>query len=110
MSLLDADGAGAIASTRKLLDLVESKHPSLIIVGHDGPQWRRSNTSPTFTTNYKPPSPSGMMAFSDTGSKWKLATRAWERERLRALRDLDTAALQLRDACLVLLDTAHPEQ
>jgi len=28
----------------------------------------------------------------------------------RTLRDLDTAALQLRDACLVLLDTAHPDQ
>lgn len=43
-------------------------------------------------------------------SLWQLATRAGERERLRTLRDLDTAALQLRDACLVLLDTAHPDQ
>ena len=43
-------------------------------------------------------------------SLWKLATRAGERERLRTLRDLDAAALQLRDACLVLLDTAHPDQ
>lgn len=35
----DVDGAGAIASTRKLLDLVERKHISLVIFGHDGPQW-----------------------------------------------------------------------
>ena len=43
-------------------------------------------------------------------SLWKLATRVGERERFRTLRDLDIAALQLRDACLVLLDTAHPDQ
>lgn len=33
------------------------------------------------------------------------ARRAGQQERLRTLRDLDAAALQLRDACLVLLDT-----
>src|SRR5258708_25302505 len=38
------------------------------------------------------------------------ATRAGERERLRTLRDLDTAALQLMEACLVLLDATHPEE
>ena len=42
-------------------------------------------------------------------SLWTLATRAGERERLRTLRDLDTVALQLRDACLVLLDRTHPD-
>ena len=43
-------------------------------------------------------------------SLWKLATRAGEQERLQTLRDLDAAALQLRDACLVFLETAHPDQ
>lgn len=36
---MDADGAGAIASTRKLLDLVEREHVSLVIFGHDSQQW-----------------------------------------------------------------------
>ena len=36
---MDADGAESIASTRKLLDLVEKKHISLVIFGHDSPQW-----------------------------------------------------------------------
>ena len=40
---------------------------------------------------------------------WTRATRAGERERLRTLRDLDAAALQLRGACLVLLDGTHPD-
>ncbi len=40
---------------------------------------------------------------------WTRATRAGERERLRTLRDLDTAALQLREACLVLLDGTYPD-
>src|SRR6266700_2760448 len=39
VSPADADGAGAITSTRKLLDLVERKHISLVIFGHDSPQW-----------------------------------------------------------------------
>jgi len=38
-SPMDANGAGSIASTRKLLDLVERRHISLVIFGHDGPQW-----------------------------------------------------------------------
>ena len=42
-------------------------------------------------------------------SLWTQATRVGERERLRTLRDLDTAALQLREACLVLLDSTHPD-
>jgi len=44
----DADGAGAIASTRKLLDLAEKKHLSLIIFGHDGPQWSTLKQLPDF--------------------------------------------------------------
>lgn len=44
----DADGAGAIASTRKLLDLAERKHLSLIIFGHDGPQWSTLKQLPDF--------------------------------------------------------------
>lgn len=43
-------------------------------------------------------------------SLWKLATRTGERERLRSLRDLDAAALQLREASLVLPDSAHQDQ
>lgn len=43
-------------------------------------------------------------------SLWTGATRAGERERLRTLRDLDAAALQLREACLVLLDSTHQDQ
>jgi hypothetical protein len=42
-------------------------------------------------------------------SLWTQAIRVGERERLRTLRDLDTAALQLREACLVLLDSTHPD-
>src|SRR2546423_5610480 len=35
----DVDGAGAIASTRKLLNLAEREQVSLVIFGHDGEQW-----------------------------------------------------------------------
>ncbi|WP_126582657.1 N-acyl homoserine lactonase family protein [Tengunoibacter tsumagoiensis] len=44
----DADGAGAIASTRKLLNLAERRHLSLIIFGHDGPQWATLKQLPDF--------------------------------------------------------------
>lgn len=44
----DADGAGAIVSTHKLLDLAERKHLSLIIFGHDGPQWATLKQLPDF--------------------------------------------------------------
>jgi N-acyl homoserine lactone hydrolase len=44
----DADGAGAIASTHKLLDLVERKHVSLVIFGHDSPQWSTLKQLPDF--------------------------------------------------------------
>ena len=42
------DGAGAIACTRKLLDLVERKHVSLVIFGHDRPQWSTLKQLPDF--------------------------------------------------------------
>lgn len=45
---MDADGPGAIASTRKLIDLAERKHASLIIFGHDGPQWSTLKQLPDF--------------------------------------------------------------
>ncbi len=44
----DADGAGAIASTRKLLNLIEKEHPSLVIFGHDSPQWAMLKQLPDF--------------------------------------------------------------
>ncbi|GHO61711.1 MBL fold metallo-hydrolase [Ktedonobacter sp. SOSP1-52] len=44
----DADGAGAIASTRKLLNLAERKHLSLVIFGHDGSQWSTLKQLPDF--------------------------------------------------------------
>ena len=47
-SPMDADSKGALASTRKLLDLAERKHPSLIIFGHDEPQWATLKKLPDF--------------------------------------------------------------
>jgi N-acyl homoserine lactone hydrolase len=36
---MEVDGVAAVASTRKLLDLIEKKHVRLVIFGHDSPQW-----------------------------------------------------------------------
>lgn len=47
-SPMDADGAGAIASTRKLLDLAEREHVSLVIFGHDGQQWSTLKKLPDY--------------------------------------------------------------
>jgi len=44
----DSDGAGAIASTRKLLDLAEREHVSLVIFGHDSPQWSTLKKLPEY--------------------------------------------------------------
>jgi N-acyl homoserine lactone hydrolase len=44
----DVDGAGAIASTCKLLDLVERKHVSLVIFGHDSRQWSTLKPLPDY--------------------------------------------------------------
>ncbi len=44
----EADGVGALASTRKLLDLVERKHVSLVIFGHDSRQWSTLKQLPDF--------------------------------------------------------------
>jgi N-acyl homoserine lactone hydrolase len=45
---MDADGAGAIVSTRKPIDLAEKKHASLIIFGHDDPQWSTLKLLPDY--------------------------------------------------------------
>ena len=47
-SPMDADGASAIASTRKLLDLAEREHVSLVIFGHDGQQWSTLKKLPDY--------------------------------------------------------------
>ncbi len=36
------------ASTRKLLDLVEHEHVSLVVFGHDGEQWRTLRKAPAY--------------------------------------------------------------
>jgi N-acyl homoserine lactone hydrolase len=45
---MEVDGVAAVASTRKLLDLVERKHVSLVIFGHDSPQWSTLKQLPDF--------------------------------------------------------------
>jgi N-acyl homoserine lactone hydrolase len=45
---MDVDGAGAIASTRKLIALAEKKHASLVIFGHDNPQWSTLKLLPDY--------------------------------------------------------------
>jgi N-acyl homoserine lactone hydrolase len=47
-SPMDADAAGAIASTQKLLDLARREHVSLIIFGHDGQQWSSLKKLPEY--------------------------------------------------------------
>lgn len=45
---MDLDASGAIASTHKLIDLAEKKHASLVIFGHDGPQWSTLKLLPDY--------------------------------------------------------------
>jgi N-acyl homoserine lactone hydrolase len=45
---MDLDASGAIASTRKLIDLAEKKHASLIVFGHDDPQWSTLKLLPDY--------------------------------------------------------------
>jgi N-acyl homoserine lactone hydrolase len=45
---VDVDGAGAIASTRKLLNLAEREQVSLVIFGHDGEQWSTLKKLPDY--------------------------------------------------------------
>jgi N-acyl homoserine lactone hydrolase len=45
---LDLDGEKAIASTRKLLDLVEREQVALVIFGHDGQQWKTLKKLPEY--------------------------------------------------------------
>ncbi len=47
-SPMDADGEGAIASTRKLLALAEREHVNLVIFGHDGQQWATIKKLPDY--------------------------------------------------------------
>jgi N-acyl homoserine lactone hydrolase len=47
-SPMDADGEGAIASTRKLLALAEREHVHLVIFGHDGKQWATIKKLPDY--------------------------------------------------------------
>ena len=44
----DADSAGVQASTRKLLAIAQREHTSLVIFGHDGPQWQTLKKLPEF--------------------------------------------------------------
>jgi N-acyl homoserine lactone hydrolase len=45
---MDADAALTIASTNKLLDIVESENVALTVFGHDGAQWRSLKTCTDF--------------------------------------------------------------
>lgn len=45
---MEVDAAATLASTRKLLDLVERKHISLVVFGHDNQQWSTLKKLPDF--------------------------------------------------------------
>lgn len=45
---IDADGEGALASTRKLLDLAQREQVALVIFGHDSQQWQTLKKLPDF--------------------------------------------------------------
>jgi N-acyl homoserine lactone hydrolase len=45
---MDLDPAGAVASTRKLLDRVQREQVALVVHGHDGAQWAALKTAPAF--------------------------------------------------------------
>jgi N-acyl homoserine lactone hydrolase len=47
-SPMDADGEGAIASTRKLLELAQREHVTLVVFGHDGQQWATLKKLPDY--------------------------------------------------------------
>ena len=47
-SPMDADAASVIASTHKLLALIERQHPSLIIFEHDAAQWATLKRLPDY--------------------------------------------------------------
>jgi N-acyl homoserine lactone hydrolase len=40
ISPMDLDGEKTIASTRKMLELAQHEHVTLVIFGHDGQQWQ----------------------------------------------------------------------
>jgi N-acyl homoserine lactone hydrolase len=45
---MDADGVGAIASTRKLLEIAQREQISQVIFGHDGQQWSTLKKLPDY--------------------------------------------------------------
>ena len=45
---MDLDAAGAVQSTRKLLDLAAQEQVALVVHGHDGDQWAALKTAPEF--------------------------------------------------------------
>jgi N-acyl homoserine lactone hydrolase len=45
---MDVDGAGAVASTRKMLDLAEKEHVAFIVMGHDADQWNQLRKLPEY--------------------------------------------------------------
>lgn len=47
-SPIDEDAERLRANTRKLLDLVEREHVSLVIFGHDGEQWQTLRRAPDY--------------------------------------------------------------
>lgn len=48
VSPVEEDGAAALASTRKLLGLAEREQVSLVVFGHDSPQWSTLKQLPDF--------------------------------------------------------------
>ena len=45
---VDMDAEGTIASTRKLIDVAQREHASLVIFGHDAAQWQTLKLLPEF--------------------------------------------------------------
>jgi N-acyl homoserine lactone hydrolase len=45
---MDDNEEQLLASTRKLLDLVEGEHVALVVFGHDGKQWRTLKKAPDY--------------------------------------------------------------
>ncbi|HET7091910.1 MAG TPA: N-acyl homoserine lactonase family protein [Thermomicrobiales bacterium] len=45
---MDADEAGTLASTRKLIDLAEREQAALVVFGHDGAQWKTLKLAPDY--------------------------------------------------------------
>jgi N-acyl homoserine lactone hydrolase len=48
ISPMDLDGEKTIASTRKMLELAQREHVTLVIFGHDGQQWQTLKKCPEY--------------------------------------------------------------